>query len=109
MTINNVLASDSLIPDFSPYRFCNFYTRFIFFPIFILMQKAVILFVVLLITALCPRAQDINGFWKGRLVMEPGGCFPVYNIEFQLQIAGNRHPGQFLSLFRYDQLCKGRV
>ncbi|RYZ97866.1 MAG: glycosyltransferase, partial [Sphingobacteriaceae bacterium] len=21
--------------------------------------------------------------WKGRLVMEPGGCFPVYNIEFQ--------------------------
>ncbi|MGZ8559385.1 MAG: hypothetical protein ACXWWC_13665, partial [Chitinophagaceae bacterium] len=34
------------------------------------------------------QAQDINGFWKGRLVMEPGGCFPVYNIEFQLQIEG---------------------
>ena len=27
---------------------------------------------------------------KDRLVMEPGGCFPVYNIEFQLQIAGQR-------------------
>ncbi|HZI52825.1 MAG TPA: hypothetical protein VFD56_03950, partial [Chitinophagaceae bacterium] len=52
------------------------------------MQKAAISFVVSLITV-CAAAQDINGFWKGRLVMEPGGCFPVYNIEFQLQIAGN--------------------
>jgi hypothetical protein len=41
----------------------------------------------------CAWSQDINGFWKGRLVMEPGGCFPVYNIEFQLQIAGTRITG----------------
>lgn len=26
-------------------------------------------------------------------MMEPGGCFPVYNIEFQLQIAGNKISG----------------
>lgn len=25
--------------------------------------------------------------------MEPGGCFPVYNIEFQLQVAGTRITG----------------
>lgn len=29
-------------------------------------------------------AQDINGIWKGRLVMAPSGCFPVYNLEFDL-------------------------
>ena len=29
-------------------------------------------------------AQDINGIWRGKLVMEPGGCFPVYNIELQI-------------------------
>ena len=52
------------------------------------MQKAAYSFLLLLATA-GALAQDINGFWKGRLVMEPGGCFPVYNIEFQLQIAGN--------------------
>lgn len=46
----------------------------------------------LLLTSCC-FAQDINGFWKGRLVMEPGGCFPVYNIEFQLQMAGTRITG----------------
>lgn len=53
--------------------------------------------ITILITALlcfsCIRAQEINGFWKGRLVMEPGGCFPVYNIEFQLQVAGNKITG----------------
>ena len=38
-------------------------------------------------------AQDINGIWKGRLVMEPGGCFPVYNIELQLQVIGTRITG----------------
>jgi hypothetical protein len=29
-------------------------------------------------------AQDINGIWRGRLVMAPSGCFPVYNLEFDL-------------------------
>ncbi|MGQ0737945.1 MAG: hypothetical protein ACT4OJ_02690 [Bacteroidota bacterium] len=38
-------------------------------------------------------AQDINGIWKGKLVMAPGGCFPVYDIEFQLQVAGSRITG----------------
>jgi len=38
-------------------------------------------------------AQDINGIWKGRLVMAPGGCFPVYNIEMQMQVAGSRIVG----------------
>ncbi len=52
-----------------------------------LMRSIVILYFLLLLAS-CVQAQDINGFWKGRLVMEPGGCFPVYNIEFQLQIEG---------------------
>ncbi len=39
------------------------------------------------------QAQDINGIWKGRLVMAPGGCFPVYNIEMQMQVAGTRIVG----------------
>ncbi len=38
-------------------------------------------------------AQDINGIWKGKLVMEPGGCFPVYNIEMQLNVTGNTISG----------------
>jgi hypothetical protein len=39
------------------------------------------------------QAQNINGIWKGKLVMDPGGCFPVYNIELQLQVAGTKISG----------------
>jgi len=39
------------------------------------------------------QAQDINGTWKGKLIMDPGGCFPVYNIELQLQVVGSRISG----------------
>lgn len=48
---------------------------------------------IILFTGSCAFAQSIHGFWKGRLVMEPGGCFPVYNIEFQLQINGSKISG----------------
>jgi hypothetical protein len=53
------------------------------------MFRPIILPVFLLFTVFC-QAQDINGFWRGKLVMEPGGCFPVYNIELQLQVAGTK-------------------
>ena len=39
------------------------------------------------------HAQNLNGVWKGKLVMDPGGCFPVYNIELQLQVAGTKISG----------------
>lgn len=39
------------------------------------------------------NAQDINGIWKGQLVMEPGGCFPVYNMELQISATGSRIKG----------------
>ena len=56
------------------------------------MRRSSILFLLVLIT-LFTDAQEINGYWKGRLVMEPGGCFPVYNIEFQILVTGTRITG----------------
>jgi hypothetical protein len=52
-------------------------------------------FIVLFIltTSVLTFAQNINGIWKGKLVMDPGGCFPVYNIELQLQVAGSKISG----------------
>ncbi|MBL7747295.1 MAG: hypothetical protein JNM19_07720 [Chitinophagaceae bacterium] len=48
---------------------------------------------VFLLLSVLTQAQDINGIWKGKLVMAPGACFPVYNIELQLQVAGSRITG----------------
>src|SRR5688572_6128060 len=56
------------------------------------MKYRIFLACFVLLSGMAP-AQDINGIWKGRLTMEPGGCFPVYNIELQLQVAGSRITG----------------
>jgi hypothetical protein len=56
------------------------------------MQRSAIL-LILLLFFFCSDAQDINGIWKGKLVMEPGGCFPVYNIELQLNVSGKSISG----------------
>lgn len=47
----------------------------------------------MLLSSVLTHAQDINGIWRGKLVMEPGGCFPVYNIELQLTVTGTRISG----------------
>ena len=57
------------------------------------MIRTAILITSLLVSAFCALAQPINGLWKGRLVMEPGGCFPVYNIEMQITASGTRISG----------------
>jgi len=56
------------------------------------MIRRSLLYLFLLASTLT-QGQDINGIWKGKLVMAPGGCFPVYNIELQLQVAGSRITG----------------
>jgi hypothetical protein len=56
------------------------------------MKKRGLLFLFILITALAD-AQDINGIWRGKVVMAPSGCFPVYNIELQIQVIGSKITG----------------
>ncbi|NOT52086.1 MAG: hypothetical protein HOP10_12510 [Chitinophagaceae bacterium] len=56
-------------------------------------MKHPLFFLYFIILATLTNAQDINGIWKGKLVMAPGGCFPVYNIEMQIQSAGSKITG----------------
>lgn len=50
---------------------------------------------VMLFLSLCfiANSQDINGIWKGKVVMAPSGCFPVYNIELQINAVGSTITG----------------
>jgi hypothetical protein len=64
-----------------------------FFVYFSTIMKRLLFISTLFFLSLCAQAQDINGIWKGKLVMAPGGCFPVYNIELQIQVAGTRITG----------------
>jgi len=51
-----------------------------------------IIIVFLLCSAYC-FAQELNGVWKGTLTQQPGGCFPVYNVELQVNILNNQVSG----------------
>lgn len=39
------------------------------------------------------HSQELNGIWKGTLTQQPGGCFPVYNVELQVSIRNNEVAG----------------
>lgn len=56
------------------------------------MKKYSALVFLLIITHIC-YSQDLNGVWKGTLTQQAGGCFPVYYIEVQINIAGDSVQG----------------
>jgi len=49
--------------------------------------KTPLFIIFLLFASSFSKAQDLSGYWTGRLSM-PGGCFGVNNIELQLRIRG---------------------
>lgn len=54
---------------------------------------------VLALASFSLQAQNINGTWKGKIVMAPNACFPVYNIELQVQMVGSRIVGTVYHFF----------
>jgi hypothetical protein len=39
-------------------------------------------------------AEDLNGIWKGTLTQGPGGCYPQYFLELQLNFSDNQITGK---------------
>jgi hypothetical protein len=55
--------------------------------------KRLLLFVFFLSATPYAFAQELNGVWKGTLTQQPGGCFPVYNVELQVNIINSEVSG----------------
>lgn len=49
--------------------------------------------VLVVLPSLSIFAQELNGIWKGTLTQQPGGCFPVYHVELQVNISNNKVSG----------------
>lgn len=47
-------------------------------------------------------AEDLNGIWKGTLTQGPGGCYPQYFLELQINFSYDRITGK-----AYDYYDKG--
>lgn len=51
---------------------------------------------ILLVLLACQSilfSQELNGIWKGTLTQQPGGCFPTYNVELQVNVTDNKVSG----------------
>jgi hypothetical protein len=49
---------------------------------------------ILLILSCIGRGEDLNGIWKGTLTQAPGGCYPRYFLELQINFNGDRLTGK---------------
>jgi len=49
---------------------------------------------LLIVFSCCVRAEDLNGIWKGTLTQGPGGCYPHYFLELQVNSTGDRISGK---------------
>ncbi len=49
---------------------------------------------ILLILSCTSRGEDLNGIWKGTLTQGPGGCYPQYFLELQINFNGDRLTGK---------------
>lgn len=61
--------------------------------------------VLLCLTSFC-SAQDLAGVWRGSLVQDSGGCFPVYNIEMQINFANNNLQGKCYDYYDLERLVQ---
>jgi hypothetical protein len=56
-------------------------------------KTCLLIFIYLFIGSTCTYSQQLNGIWKGTLTQQPGGCFPIYNVELQVNIINNQVSG----------------
>jgi hypothetical protein len=49
---------------------------------------------MLSVLTFCCQAEDLNGIWKGVLTQGPGGCYPQYFLELQINAANDRISGR---------------
>jgi hypothetical protein len=49
---------------------------------------------LLSVPSLCLQAEDLNGIWKGTLTQGPGGCYPSYFLELQINFNNDRITGR---------------
>ncbi|HET6254667.1 MAG TPA: hypothetical protein VFE32_11360 [Puia sp.] len=64
------------------------------------------LLITLLILSCIVRGEDLNGIWKGTLTQGPGGCYPQYFLELQINFSGDRLSGKAYDYYDKDHFVK---
>jgi len=51
-------------------------------------------------------ADDLNGIWKGTLTQGPGGCYPQYFLELQINFTGDQITGKAYDYYDKSHFIK---
>jgi hypothetical protein len=62
--------------------------------------------IIALFSCFACAAQDLAGIWRGSLIQDSGGCFPVYNIEMQINFANNNLQGKAYDFYDTEKLVQ---
>ncbi|MHA4811994.1 hypothetical protein ACX0G9_28110 [Flavitalea flava] len=58
------------------------------------MVKTALSILSLVLFSFCLPAEDLNGIWKGILTQGPGGCYPQYFLELQINFSNDQVSGK---------------
>ena len=50
--------------------------------------------------------EDLNGIWKGTLTQGPGGCYPQYYLELQINFTGDQITGKAYDYYDKEHFIK---
>lgn len=65
-----------------------------------------LIFILLCFVFSAVEGQNLNGIWQGKLTQEPGGCFPEYFIELQIQTNNKEIDGVSYDYYDTTQFVK---
>ncbi|MDI3319103.1 hypothetical protein [Pinibacter soli] len=72
-----------------------------------MIRKHPLAFTIIALFCCCAcTAQDLAGIWRGSLIQDSGGCFPVYNIEMQINFANNNLQGKSYDFYDTERLVQ---
>lgn len=72
------------------------------------LRQSLIILMVLVggITNTLRAADDLNGIWKGTLTQGPGGCYPQYYLELQINFANDQITGRAYDYYDKEHYVK---
>ena len=65
-----------------------------------------LLLLILLALAGIGRGEDLNGIWKGTLTQGPGGCYPQYYLELQINFSNDLLTGKAYDYYDREHFVK---
>ncbi|HWK05356.1 MAG TPA: hypothetical protein VNS58_17070 [Puia sp.] len=70
------------------------------------MMRTILVWLLFLLPGCLIASEDLNGIWKGTLTQGPGGCYPQYYLELQINFANDQITGKAYDYYDKEHFIK---